>query len=222
MAEMTVIARSRSEFGSGASRRLRRHGEVPGIVYGGSSDNVAVTVSPKDLLRLLRSHSGRNTILNLEIDGAGSDNVILRDWQVDPVNEDFLHADFQRIAMDQKLTVTVPLRFVGTPIGVKAEGGLLDAVVREIEVECFPADIPDEIEFDVSELHMNDSVRIGDLKVSDRVEILEDADQVVVHVVAIREEEPEEEVAEELEEGAPTPEEPEVVAKGKKEEEEEA
>lgn len=217
MAELTVIAKSRSEFGSGASRRLRRQGEVPGIVYGGAGENLNVTVNPKDLIKLLRSHAGRNTILNLEIEGVGTDNVILRDWQVDPVKEDFIHADFQRIAMDQKLTVTIPLRFVGTPVGVKTEGGLLDAVVREVEVECLPGDIPDEIEFDVSELHMNDSVRIKDLKVSDRVEVLEDPEQVVVHVVAVREEEIEE-AAEEEEEGVEAADEPEVASKGKKEE----
>lgn len=218
MAEMTVIAKSRPEFGSGASRRLRRNGRVPGIVYGGRADNVAVTVDPKDLIKLLRSHAGRNTILNLEIEGVGTDNVILRDWQVDPVKEDFIHADFQRIAMDQKLTVTVPVHFVGTAIGVKADGGLLDAVIREIEVECLPGDIPDSIECDVSELHMHESLRIKDLKVSDRVEILDDPEQVVVHVVAIREEVAE--AAPEVEEGA-TPGEPEVAGKGKKEEEEE-
>jgi large subunit ribosomal protein L25 len=218
MAEMTVSAKSRSEFGSAVSRRLRRQGGVPGIVYGGAAENIAVTVNPKDLIRLLRSHAGRNTILNLEIEGVGSDNVILRDWQVDPVKENFIHADFQRITMDQKLTVTVPVRVVGTPIGVKAEGGLLDAVVREVEVECLPGDIPDEIECDVTGLRMNESIRIRDLKVSDRVEILDDPDQVVVHVVSVREEVPEAEAEVEVE-GAVAGTEPEVASKGKKDEE---
>jgi large subunit ribosomal protein L25 len=218
MAEMTVSAKSRSEFGSAVSRRLRRQGGVPGIVYGGAAENIAVTVNPKDLIRLLRSHAGRNTILNLEIEGVGSDNVILRDWQVDPVKENFIHADFQRITMDQKLTVTVPVRVVGTPIGVKAEGGLLDAVVREVEVECLPGDIPDEIECDVTGLRMNESIRIRDLKVSVRVEILDDPDQVVVHVVSVREEVPEAEAEVEVE-GAVAGTEPEVASKGKKDEE---
>lgn len=218
MAEMTVSAKGRTAFGSGASRRIRRQGEVPGIVYGGTADNIPVTVNPKDLIKLLRSHAGRNTILNLEIEGVGTDNVILRDWQVDPVKEDFIHADFQRIAMDQKLTVTIPIHMVGVAIGVKAEGGLLDAVIREIEVECLPGDIPDEIECDVSGLHMNDSIRIRDLQIPGKVELLDDPDQVVVHVVAVREEESAEAAEGEVEGAAGD--EPEVVAKGKKEDEE--
>jgi large subunit ribosomal protein L25 len=190
---------------------------VPGIVYGGAAGNVAVTLDPKDILRLLRSDSGRNTILTLNIDGVGTDNVILKDWQVDPVKETILHADFQRIAMDRALRVTVHIAVRGEAAGVKTEGGLLDVVLREVDVECLPADIPERIECDVTDLHMNQSIRVRDLPRLERVEILEDPDRVVVHVVSVREEAaaPAEAVEVPAEGG-----EPELIAKGKKEEEE--
>ncbi len=222
MAEMKVEAKARSEFGSGASKRIRRSGLVPAIVYGGSGETVTFAIDPKEIFRLLKSEAGRNTILNLKIEGGGADDVILKDWQVDPVNESILHADFQRIAMDQTLKVTVPISIRGEAIGIKTEGGLLDVVVREIEVECLPADIPDLIECDVSELQMHESLRVRNLPSLDRVEVLEDADRVVVHVVPLRAEEEEvvPEEGEELEGAVAEGEEgePEVMAKGKKEE----
>ena len=222
MAEMKVSASSRSEFGSGASKRLRRQGLVPAVVYGGASGSISVSVDPKALYRLLRSEAGRNTILKLEIEGGKNDSVILKDWQVDPVKETFLHADFQRIAMDKLLRVTIPVAVRGEAIGVKTDGGMLDVVLREIEVECLPADIPERIECDVSELHINESVRIRDLPPLERVEILAEADRVVAHVVTIKAEE--EETPEGEEEGvevAPGEEgEPEVITKGKTEEDE--
>ena len=191
MAEMTVKAKTRSEFGSGPSKKMRRVGLVPAVVYGGSGQTVSVAVDPKEIFRLLRSEAGRNTILNLAIEGGDTNNVILKDWQVDPVKESILHADFQRIAMDQKLKVTVPIAIRGEPVGVKTEGGMLDVVLREIEVECLPADIPERIECDVSELQMHESLRVRDFAALERVEILEDADRVVVHVVPLRAEEEE-------------------------------
>jgi large subunit ribosomal protein L25 len=221
MAEMTVKAKLRSNFGSGASRQLRRTGMVPAVVYGGSGDSVAVTVDPKEIFRLLRSELGRNTIFSLSVEGGDRDNVILKDWQIDPVTDSILHADFKRIAMDQVLRVTIPIAFRGDAVGVKVEGGLLDVVVREIEVECLPGDIPERIECDVSGLGMNESLRARDLVVPERVTFLEDPDRVVVHVVAVRAEEevsPEEGEEEAVAEGAEG--EPEVIAKGKKEEEE--
>ena len=223
MAEMTVSAKSRTEFGSGASKRIRRNGMVPGVVYGGSTDTIPVTVDPKDLFMLLRSQSGRNTILKLEIEGARADSVILKDWQVDPVKDSILHADFQRIAMDQALQVTVRVVTRGLAYGVKTDGGLLDVVMREIEVECLPADIPDEIVCDVTDLHLHQSMRISDLPAIENVKILASPDQVVVHVVAVKEEEEPEAVlveGEEVEAAATEGEsegEPEVIAKGKKE-----
>ena len=223
MAEMTVSAKSRTEFGSAASKRLRRSGMVPGIVYGGSTDAVPVAVDPKDLFILLRSQSGRNTILNLEIEGAGTDSVILKDWQVDPVKDSILHADFQRIAMDQALRVIVRVATRGIAYGVKTDGGLLDVVMRKIEVECLPSHIPDEIVCDVTDLRLHQSLRIGDLPEIENVQIIASPDQVVVHVVAVKEEEEPEAGLVEGEEveaaaaGGEVEGEPEVIAKGKKE-----
>ncbi len=219
MAEMTVSATNRTDFGKGASKRMRRQGMVPGIVYGGSADNIPVAVNPKDLFRLLRSQAGRNTILNLDIEGTSSDSVILKDWQIDPVDESILHADFHRIAMDRTLRVTVPVVIHGTAYGVKTEGGLLEVVTRELDVECLPSDIPNEFECDVTDLAMNRSIRVGELTSIDNVEVLADREQIVVHVVAMKEEV--EEVAEDEDVEAlaeasdgESPE-PEVAAKGK-------
>ncbi len=219
MAEMTVSATNRTDFGKGASKKMRRQGMVPGIVYGGSANNIPVAVNPKDLFRLLRSQAGRNTILNLDIEGTISDSVILKDWQVDPVDESILHADFQRIAMDRTLRVMVPVVIRGTAYGVKTEGGLLEVVTRELEVECLPSDIPNEIECDVTDLELNRSIRVGELTSIDNVEVLADREQIVVHVVAMKEEVEEvaededvEAVAEASDGESP---EPEVAAKGK-------
>ena len=223
MAEMTLQAKSRAEFGKGASRRIRRDGMVPAIVCGGSADNVPVALDPKQIYGVLRSEAGRNTILSLEVEGAGKSIVILKDWQVDPVNAAILHVDFQRIAMDKIIRVTVPIAIRGEAIGVKTGEGLLDLVVREVEVECLPRDIPERIECDVSGLALHDSIRVGDLPTPDKVEILAEADRIVAHVVVLRVEE--EEAATEAEEGEAVPVEgadegePEVIAKGKKEEE---
>jgi large subunit ribosomal protein L25 len=223
MAEMTLNAEVRSDFGSAASRRIRRDGRVPANVYGGNEDNIAVTVDPKEIIRVLRSEAGRNTIVSLEVPGTETRSVILRDWQVDPVRETILHADFQRIAMDQLLTLTVPIAIHGEAYGVKTEGGLLDVVLRELEVECLPADIPERIDCDVTNLKMNDALRVRDLPPLERVEILADADRVIVHVVSVKEEEAAPAEAEEagVLAGEPGAEgEPEVASRGKQGEDE--
>jgi large subunit ribosomal protein L25 len=218
MAEILVNAKNRDERGKNAARRLRRDGFVPGIVYGGKGQNVAVAVDPKALQKVLRSEAGRNAILKLEIPGAAATNAILKSWQVDPIKETFLHADFYRIAMDVAIRVTVPIQVRGEARGVKVDGGILELILREIAVECLPGDIPEHIDVDVSDLGINGALRVSDVPVSDKVKILENADQVVVHVVSVKEEEaapaaaaPEGETA--------APAEPEVLKKGKKEEE---
>ncbi len=221
MAETSVSVQSRSERGKGAAKRLRRSGLVPAVVYGGSKETEAVALDPKAILKVLRSEAGRNTILTLDIEGGSQDNVILKDWVVDPVLETILHADFQRIAMDKILRVTIPILVRGEAIGVKAEDGLLDMVMREVGAECLPADIPERIECDVTDLHLHESIRVRDLPVPKGVTILDQSDSVVAHVVIMRAEE--EEVAAEGEEvegvEAEAEGEPEVLAKGKKEEE---
>jgi len=221
MAEITVNAESRSDFGKNASRRLRRKGLVPAIVYGGTGENVAVAVDPKALQRVLRSEAGRNAILKLDIAGRGVSNAILKGWQVDPVKESFLHADFYRIAMDVALRVTVPIAVKGEARGVKTEGGILELVLRQIEVECLPGDIPERIEVDVADLGLNQALRVSDLPISPKVKVLQNPDQVVMHVVSVKEEVPAPAAAAPVEgEAAPAaPAEPEVLKKGKKEEE---
>jgi large subunit ribosomal protein L25 len=221
MAEILVNAASRSERGKNASRRLRKQGLVPAIVYGGKSETLAVSVDPKALMKVLRSEAGRNTILKLELGNAGTASAILKSWQVDPVKENFLHADFYRIAMDVAIRVTVPVAVKGESKGVKVQGGILELIMREIEVECLPGDIPERIEIDVSELDLNEAIRVSALPISAKVKVLENPEQVVVHIISVKEE-----VAATPAAAAPVAEgeagtssEPEVVKKGKKEEE---
>jgi len=220
MAEIIVTAKGRDGRGKNAARRLRRDGMIPGVVYGGKGENVAVAVDPKALKKVLRSEAGRNTILKLDIAGAGATNAILKSWQVDPVKENFLHADFYRIAMDVAIRVTVPVLVRGEARGVKVDAGILELIMREIEVECLPGDIPEHIAVDVSDLGLNGALRVSDLQVNEKVKVLESADQVVVHVVSVKEEvvaTPGAAVPAEGEAAAPA--EPEVLKKGKKEEE---
>src|SRR2546425_1299691 len=223
MAEIVISATNRADRGKNAARRLRRRGLVPGIVYGGKGENLAVAVDPKALQRVLRSEAGRNAILKLSIADHGSSNAILKNWQVDPVKESFLHADFYRIAMDVAIRVTVPIHVVGEARGVKVDAGILELVIREIEVECLPGDIPERIAVDVADLGINQSLRVSDVPIPAKVKVLQAADQVVVHVVAVKEEEtgpsPAPAAGARGEAAAPAGE-PEVIKKGKKEDEE--
>jgi large subunit ribosomal protein L25 len=220
MAEIVVNAKGRDDRGKNAARRLRREGLVPGIVYGGKGGSIAIAVDPKALQKGLRSEAGRNTILKLDIAGAGATNAILKDLQIDPIKDSLLHADFYRIAMDVAIRVTVPINIRGEARGVKVDGGILELITREIEVECLPGDIPERIDVDVSDLGLNGALRVSDLPASAKVKILESLDQVVVHVVSVKEEEAPAPAAVAVEgEAAAAPAEPEVLKKGKKEEE---
>lgn len=220
MAEIVVNAQSRADRGKNAARRLRRQGLIPAVVYGGSGGTVAIAVDPKSLQRVLRSEAGRNAILKLDVADQGASNAILKSWQVDPIKENFLHADFYRIAMDVAIRVTVPVATTGEARGVKVDGGILELILREIEVECLPGDIPESIEVDVSDLGINGAIRVSGLPVSAKVKVLEVPDQVVVHVVSVKEEAaPTPGAAPAVEGEAAAPAEPEVLKKGKKEEE---
>jgi large subunit ribosomal protein L25 len=222
MAEIVVSAKTRTDRGKNAARRLRRGGFVPAVIYGGKGDNLTVSVDPKALHKVLRSEAGRNAILKLDIAGQGAANAILKSWQVDPVKETFIHADFYRIAMDVAIRVTVPVHSVGEARGVKVDGGILELVLRAISVECLPGDIPERIDVDVSSLGINESLRVSDLQIPAKVKVLEAPDQVVVHVVAVKEEAATTAAAApvaEAEAAAGTAAEPEVIKKGKKEEE---
>jgi len=220
MAEIVVNAEARTDRGKNAARRLRTKGLIPAVVYGGKGDAVAVAVDPKALQRVLRSETGRNTILKLELGQDGNTSAILKQWQVDPVKETFLHADFYRIAMDVAIRVKVPVAVKGESRGVKSDGGILELIIRAIEVECLPGDIPERIEVDVTDLGINDALRVSDVMVNPKIKIMDDADQVVVHVIAVKEEAAPTPGAAPAAEGEAAPAaEPEVMKKGKKEEE---
>jgi large subunit ribosomal protein L25 len=215
MPEIVVEARPRADFGKNVNRRLRAQGLIPGVVYGARKQAVPVAVSPKEIGSILRSASGENTLFDLQLDGSRR-KVILKEFQVEPIKGRLLHADFYEVALDQTLEVTVHIELHGVPTGVKVEGGVLDFVTRELEVECLPTDIPEKIVVDVSELALGKHVRVSDIKVPDRVKLLTDADVVIAHVVAPRAEEvvaaPEAVAAPAEGEAAA---EPEVIKKGK-------
>jgi large subunit ribosomal protein L25 len=213
MAGLVIEAEKRTEFGKNANRRLRAAGKLPGVVYGPKIETSSIVVDPADLTSILQSESGHNTIFTLKVNGEPLD-VMIREYALDPLKGTLVHADFLRIVMDQIMQFAVPVEVDGTSAGVK-EGGMLDLVLREIDVECLPAEVPDNIRVDVTELEIGDAIRVGDIPFdNENVKILSDAEFVVATVIPPRVEEEEEvEIVEEEEEGA----EPEVIGKGKAE-----
>jgi large subunit ribosomal protein L25 len=217
----TLDAVKRDTRGKNEARRLRAEGRIPAVVYGGTADRAGlpIAVDPKALLRILHSESGANTLIGLQLDG-GDSRVMVKEYQLDPVTHHLLHADFYRVAMDKRLTVSVPIQVRGEAKGIKQQGAILDFVHREIEVECLPADIPENIEVDVSELMLGQSIRVRDLAQDPKWIAVSEPDLMIVHLVMPKAEE------------APTPEataaaataapaEPEVIKKGKVEKPEE-
>ncbi len=215
--DITVKAKQREGRGKNDARRTRRAGLVPVIVYGGGFETVAAAAPLKDLAAILRSEAGRNTIFTLDVEGVRADEVMFSDRQIDPVRGRLIHADFQRLVKGQKIEVTVPLHLVGEPVGVREEQGVLEQVVREIEIRCDPRDIPDAIDVDVSNLSVHDVLRVSDIPVDERIEILDPPDEVIATVGIVKEEP----VAVPVITEGETPAEPEVIGKGKKEDEEE-
>jgi large subunit ribosomal protein L25 len=187
---------------------------VPITVYGGGAETVAAVAPLRDLAAILRSEAGRNTIFTIEVDGMGASEVMFHDRQIDPVKGRLIHADLTRLVKGQKIEVTVPLHLTGEPIGVKEKQGVLEQIIREIEIRCEPREIPDTLEVDVTNLDVHDVLHVSDIPVSEAVEILTDAD-VVIATVGIVKEEAAPAPAPEGEEPA----EPEVIGKGKKEDE---
>lgn len=216
---LSVQAEPREEFGKNLSRRLRRSGRIPGVVYGAGGPSIPLAVDPKAILKILHSEAGHNAIFTLEIEGKAPARVMLRDWQTEPVRGDLLHVDLVRIAKDAKLKVRIPIHLTGEAQGVKLQGGVFEFILREIEVECLPDDIPDFIQVDISGLMLGKSVRVADLPVGPKVKVLNDPERVVAHVVTPRAEEEEKPAAEAGAEAAPA--EPELIRKHKPEEEEE-
>ena len=211
-----VEAQPREARGKNVARRVRKSGKVPAVVYGAGKEPVAVSVDPKQISRILHSESGHNTIFDLQVDGERTKAMIV-EWQYEPIKGALLHLDLKRIAMDQRLRVKVPVFAKGEAAGVKQQGGILDQVLREVEVECLPGDIPSHIDADVSHLVFGESVRVSNLPVDrNKVKILTPADQVVAHVTAVKEEVAPTPEAVAAEAGA-APAEPEVIKKGKQE-----
>ena len=212
--EYKVQAKVRDGRGKNDARRVRREGMVPVTVYGGGAETVAAVAPLRDLAAILRSEAGRNTIFTIDVEGVGASEVMFHDRQIDPVKGRLIHADLTRLVKGQKIEVTVPLHLVGEPIGVKEKQGVLEQIIREIEIRCEPREIPDTLEVDVSNLDVHDVLHASDIPVSDAVEILTDPEQVIATVGIVKEEVEAAPVAEGEE-----PAEPEVIGKGKKEEE---
>ena len=206
------------KFNKNAARRVRFAGKIPAVLYGPGHVPVAVEVDPKQISRILFSETGHNTIFDVEVTGQPAAKAMIVDWQREPINDRLIHIDMKRIALDKALRVRVRVKLVGIPVGVRTSGGILDQVMREVEVECLPADIPANIAVDVSNLDMYQSLRVGDLPHSDAIKYLNAEDATVAHVVSIREEAPtaaETEAAAAAEAAAAGAAEPEVAKKGK-------
>ena len=214
--DITVAAEPRSQRGKNEARRLRVRGLAPAVVYGAGKEAVPVSVSPKEINRILHSKSGHNTIFNVHIGDGETTPVMIVDWQNDPVRENLLHVDLKRVDMTKSLRVKVPVTTSGEARGVKEQGGLLEVITREVEIECLPIDIPEAFAVDVAGLMLNQAVRASELVLSGSVKLVSPADQVLAHVIALRAEavaEPEA-VVEPVAAA-----EPEVIKRGKKEEE---
>lgn len=217
MSEMTIEVQERAGIGKGSNRKLRAAGKIPAVVYGGGKNPVPIEVDRRELRDLLRKSSSENAVFLLKLGDTGkSRHTMIRDLQVDPVSREIIHVDFQRVNMSEKVRVAVAVELTGTPAGVKNEGGVLDFVTREVEVECLPSDIPPHLTVDVSALNIGQHVEVSDLQLPSSVTMLEDEDRVIAsvgHPRVIEVEETEEELleAEMLE--------PEVIGRGKEGEE---
>jgi large subunit ribosomal protein L25 len=212
-----VEVEARQDFGKNAARRLRRTGRIPAVVYGGGGPAIPVVVDPKEILQILHSESGHNAIFTLEVRGKAPARVMIRDWQTEPIHGDLLHVDLVRISRDTRLKLKVPIHVSGEPVGVKVQGGIFEFVLREVEVECLPDDIPERFVAEVSGLELGKNFRVSDLPANPKVKILTDPARVVAHIVEMR---AEEEAKPAVEEAVAAPSEPEVIRKGKAEEEE--
>jgi large subunit ribosomal protein L25 len=212
-------ARQDESRGKNEARRLRASGRIPGVLYGAKKSTVAVSLDPKQITRILHSESGHNTIFDLQV-GSEKAKVMIVDWQHDPMHGKLLHIDLKRIAMDEKMRVLVPIHLIGEAEGVKTQGGILDQVLREVEVECLPGDIPSHIDADVSALVFGTVLRVSDLPLAGKLKFITDETQAVAHITSVKEEEVAPTPEAVAEAAAAAPAEPEVIKKGKQETEE--
>jgi large subunit ribosomal protein L25 len=188
MPEVVIAKPREGKVNKNAARRVRVAGKIPAVLYGSGQDAVAVEVDPKQISRILFSETGHNTIFDVEVSGHPTAKAMIVDWQREPIKDKLIHIDLKRIALDKLLQVKVRVKLLGIPVGVKTEGGILDQVLREVEIECLPGDIPGHIDVDVSEYAMHQVLRVSGLPHSDKVKYLTPEDATVAHVVSIREE----------------------------------
>jgi len=217
--EKNIEANPRQSGTKNDARRLRKDGLIPAVLYGAGLEPLTISVDPKQMKRILASEAGHNTIFDLAA-GGDSGKAMIVDWQSDPIRGALLHVDLKRIAMDRLLRVSVPIALVGEAPGVKVQGGILEQMMREVEIECLPADIPGHIDGDVSQMMFGQTLRVSDLPNSDKIKFVTDGNQAIAHVTAVKEV-----VAAAPVEGAEvaaTAAEPEVIKKGKQEAEGEA
>ena len=220
MPEVVAAKPREGKFNKNAARRVRVAGKIPAVLYGRGHEAVAVEVDPKQISRILFSETGHNTIFDVAVGDQPAAKAMIVDWQREPIKDKLIHIDLKRIALDKTLRVRVRVKLLGIPVGVRAAGGILDQVLREVEIECLPGDIPSHIDVDVSNLEMHGVLRVGGLPHSDKIKYLTSEDATVAHVVSIREEAPtaaEAEVAAAAAAAAAAPTEPEVAKKGKPE-----
>ena len=222
--EAVLEATVRDTRGKNEARRTRAAGRVPGVVYGAAGEGASreatpIAVEPKALLRILHSESGANTLISLKLAGSDDARVLVKEYQLDPVTHQILHADFYRIAMDRVLRVTVPVAVKGEAPGVKQQGGILEYVHRVVEVECLPADIPENIEINIGDLMLHQGIRVRDVPANSKVKLVDDADMMLVHVIMPKAEEAPAAAETVAAAATATPAEPEVIKKGKKDEE---
>ncbi len=224
MSELTIRVEKREQTGKNANRQLRATGAVPAVVYGGQKESVAITIDRKKVIELLKEGGGENAVFKLELAGTkASRHAMIRDLQVDPISRRIIHIDFQRIDLKQKVRVQVPIQLMGEPQGVKNEGGVLDFITRELEIESLPNDIPPALELDVSSLAIGDHIEAKDIALPESVELIDEPEKTVVAVSHSRVAAEIEELEAEAEEGEEMlieaqADEPEVIGKGKEDE----
>ena len=227
MSEMTIKVEKRDSIGKNANRRLRAVGQLPAVVYGDQKDSVAIAIDRRKVIELLKKGGGENAVFLLELAGSKSSrHAMIRDLQIDPISRRIIHIDFQRIQLSQKVKVQVAIQLIGEPEGVKTEGGVLDFITRELEVECLPTAIPQGLEIEVSDLTIGDHIEAKDIALPEGVELMEEPEKVVISVSHSRVAAEIDELEAEGEEDdlllEATSDEPEVIGKGKDTEEEEA
>jgi large subunit ribosomal protein L25 len=218
---LVIKSETRDAFGKNASRRIRRSGMIPAVLYGEGVESVSLTLDKKDIIKILKSETGENTLFKINFDG-GEKDAMLKAVQIDPTTDEILHADLIRIAMDKAIRVMVPIEVTGEAYGVKTEGGFVDFMTREIEVECLPAAIPERLTVDITALHLHQSLKVGEIALPEGVKLITEPGAVAVLIQVPHEEKVEakpEEEAVAAEAAAPAAAEPEVIKKERKKEE---